>query len=264
MNFKTITPDETLSLFAKTILVFEKDDANASTVLPFFADGYPGIIYQQTQNGLSVSPHNKRMPALFLYGQTIQPVELLMDGPYKLIIIQLYPFVLKSLLGINPKDLNDDCFDLTLLTQFKTSDVVLQLKNAKDINKQIEIITLFLSTTFQRKKESIDYKIRQAIHFIITHHGKLPIKEIRKKLNVPERTFERRFIAQAGLSPKQFSKIIRFKLSLNQLTEKEYGKLTDIVFENGFADQSHFIRTFKNYTGNTPRKFLQRLNKPSQ
>ena len=260
MNFNTITPGETLSLFAKAILVFENDDANTSTVLPFFADGCPGIIYHETQNGLSVSPHNKQMPDFFLYGQTIQPVELLIEGRYKLIIIQLYPFVLKALLEINPKDLNDNCFDLALLTQFKTSEVVLQLKTTMEINKQIEIITSFLLSIFQNKRESIDYKIQQAVQLIIAQQGKLPIKEIRKKLNISERTFERRFIAQAGVSPKQFSKIIQFQLSLNQLTDKEYAKLTDIVFENGFADQSHFIRTFKNYTGKTPKKFQEKIN----
>ena len=257
MNFKTVTPGESLSQFAKTILIFENDDANSRVVLPFFADGYPGIIYHETENGLSVSPHNKQMPDFFLYGQTLQPVELLMEGRFKLIIVQLYPFVLKALLEINPKDLNDNCFDLNLLTKFKTSEVVLQLKNTQTIDEQIEIITIFLLIVFQKTRETIDFKIQQAIQFIITHQGKLPIKEIRKKLNVSERTFERRFVAQAGVSPKQFSKIIRFQLSLNQLTDKNYAKLTDIVFENGFADQSHFIRTFKNYTGKTPKKFQE-------
>ncbi|MFV8347795.1 AraC family transcriptional regulator [Flavobacterium sp. ZB4P13] len=31
--------------------------------------------------------------------------------------------------------------------------------------------------------------------------------------------------------------------------------LTDISFECGFADQSHFIRTFKQQTGFLPKKF---------
>jgi len=32
--------------------------------------------------------------------------------------------------------------------------------------------------------------------------------------------------------------------------------LTDLTYEIGFADQSHFIREFKLITGISPRKFL--------
>lgn len=258
MKFKNIIPDQKIALFVKSILVFENKDSSANTVLPFFADGYPGIMYQETEKGLYVSPHNKKMPDLFLYGQTLHPIELLINGSYKLIIFQLYPFVLKTLPGITPRELNDDCFDLGLLKQYKVNETTRQIRNAGNISKQIKILSSFLYYIFQAKREQIDYKIRQSIQLIITHAGKLPIKVLREKLKISERTFERRFIIQAGVSPKQFSKIVQFQLSLNQLTSKEYAKLTDIVFDNGFADQSHFIRTFKSYTGKTPKKFKQK------
>ncbi len=74
MNFKTIHPDKSISLFVKNILVFEEPGKKHRTVLPFFADGYPGIIFQETEHGLFVSPHNKEMPLFFLYGQTLAPL----------------------------------------------------------------------------------------------------------------------------------------------------------------------------------------------
>ncbi|MEJ7767379.1 MAG: DUF6597 domain-containing transcriptional factor [Chitinophagaceae bacterium] len=67
------------------------------TRLPFFVDGYPGLMFQQTDNGLHVKPDNKLIPALFLYGQTIRSIPLEIEGAYQIIIFQLYPFVLKSL-----------------------------------------------------------------------------------------------------------------------------------------------------------------------
>ena len=115
MEFKTIIPDKSTSLFVKSILVFEEQDKKQKTILPFFADGYPGLIFQETTNGLLVNPHSKLMPALFLYGQTIQPIELVMSGAYKIILFQLYPFVLKSFFNVVPKDLNDNCYDLEQL-----------------------------------------------------------------------------------------------------------------------------------------------------
>jgi len=253
MNFKTIKPHHSIALFVKDILVFEEAEKNQDTVLPFFADGYPGLMYQETENGLFVSPHNKEMPSLFLYGQTIQPIELHIKGSYKLIVFQLYPFVLNSFFNITAKDLNDSCYDLNLLPIGAKSEKKLLLY--KKIDQQIQCITDFLFEVFHAKKETLDFTIRQAIQLIIDHKGKIPILQLSNKLNITARTLERRFSKEVGISPKQFSHIIQFQQSLEQLATKDFSKLTDIVYANGFADQSHFIRVFKAFTGKTPKRF---------
>lgn len=254
MDFKNIVPGKSIALFVKNIQVFKTDEPG-KTILPFFADGYPGIMYQQTPNGLYVMPHNKKMPELFLYGQTIHPIELKMEGSYKLIVFQLYPFVLKSLFDLNPKNMNDDCFDLLKMKNLNIKKIIANINKTDVPEERVGILSSFLYAVFQAKKETIDYKIQQSIQMIINNNGQLAIKELRDRLKITERTFERRFIAEAGVSPKQFSKIIQFQLSLNQLADNNYSKLSDIVYDNGFADQSHFIKVFKAYTGKTPKTF---------
>ena len=59
MNFQSVQPDKTISLFVKNIWAFESADTSIKTNLPFFADGYPGLMFQQTDNGLIVNPHKK-------------------------------------------------------------------------------------------------------------------------------------------------------------------------------------------------------------
>ena len=255
MRSEIIQPKESISSYVKSIIVLENDQTDINTVLPFFADGFPGIMFHVTPKGLYVSPQNKRMPDFFLYGQTIHPIELSIEGTYHLIVFQLYPFAVKNLLGIDPKNLNDDCYNLTSLENYDVSTAIESLKTALELAERIDIITSFLSTLVQSKKESIDDKVQQAINLILQSKGTITIRELRLQLHITERTFERQFISQVGVSPKQFSKIIQFQTSLTQLTEKNYSKLTDIVFDNGFADQSHFIKTFKKYTGKTPVKF---------
>ena len=254
MRSEIISPAESISLFVKDILVLE-DDARGKKNLPFFADGYPGIMFQQTANGLFVSPQNKKMPLFFLYGQTIHPIELIIDGSYSLICFQLYPFVLNSFFNLDAKDLNDDCYDLSQLSEFNAARTIEDLDATVNIENIVIIITAFLYKIFEAKREMLDYKIRQAIELIINNNGSTSITELIKTLNINERTFERRFTIQVGISPKQFSKIIKFQSSLNQLTHKDYNNLTDVVYNNGYADQSHFIRVFKAFTGKTPKKF---------
>jgi AraC-like DNA-binding protein len=253
MNFKTINPDKSIALFVKNVLVFEETAIHQKTVLPFFANGYPGLMFQETENGLFVNPHNKQMPLLFLYGQTIKPIELIIEGAYKLIIFQLYPFLLKAFFNVKASDINDSCYDLQ---QIENGDnTINQLsKNARS-DKRIEILTKLLFTIFQAKKETLDLQIRQAVQIIIDNEGQINIGKICAEINITERTFERRFLKEVGISPKQFSTIIQFQLSLEQITLKDYTKLTDVVYKNGYADQSHFIKVFKAFTGKTPKSF---------
>ena len=258
MDFNTIQPDKSISLFVKSILVFEEPDTSQKTILPFFADGYPGLIFQDTSNGMLVNPHKKLMPSLFLYGQTINPIELVMTGSYKIIVFQLYPFVLKSFFNVVPKDLNDDCYSLEQLDNNVGVDTVRKLNQAKNFENRIEIIAAFLQTIFLEKQKELDFTISKAIQKIINKRGQLIIGELCSELHLTERTFERRFLNTVGITAKQFSKIIQFQQSLEQLTVKDFTKLSDIVYANGFADQSHFIKVFKAFTGKTPSAFKSR------
>jgi AraC-like DNA-binding protein len=258
MDFKEILPEKAVSLFVKSILVYEAAENHThKTILPFFADGYPGIMYQETKNGLLVSPYEKKMPAFFLYGQTLKPIELIMEGSYRLIIIQLYPFVLQKFFGLEPKSINDSCYDLLQLEMPEIHGAVNQIQTECNTLKRIQILTQFLHSVFEEKKQHLDYKIRQSIQLILDHNGQLTVGELCNETGLNERTLERRFLNEVGVSPKQFSRIIQFQQSLEQLTEKEYDKLTDIVYSNGFTDQSHFIKVFKSFTGKTPKLFLK-------
>lgn len=67
-------------------MVMESDKKNAVTRLPFYADGYPGILFAQTQNDLVLEPHHKVLDEFILYGQTITPIELCLKGAFRLIV----------------------------------------------------------------------------------------------------------------------------------------------------------------------------------
>jgi hypothetical protein len=67
MNFKTIHPYKSIALAVKSILIFEETDLHQKTILPFFADGYPGLIFQDGsvlyRASVSVLTINNALPA---------------------------------------------------------------------------------------------------------------------------------------------------------------------------------------------------------
>ena len=96
-------------------MVRSSDCLDSHTNIPLYADGYPGIMFQQSANGFYLLPENKKLSELFLYGQTLKPVSLDVKGPYQFVVFQLFPFASKYLLDIEPKKLNDKCYDLLKL-----------------------------------------------------------------------------------------------------------------------------------------------------
>ncbi|HEX3007034.1 MAG TPA: AraC family transcriptional regulator [Bacteroidales bacterium] len=259
IQFRTISPDKSVSLFVKEILIYEDTGNHQKATLPFFADGFPGLMFHETEHELWVSPHNKQMPPLFLYGQTLKPIELIITGNYKLIVFQLYPFVLKSLFRVDPQTLNDNCYDLIHLENNIGADTIRQLNQTHNLDERIQLITTLLLSLFTNKQKELDLTITRAIKKILDNKGILTIKELYNDLHMTERTFERRFLASVGVTAKQFSKIIRFQQSLEQINVKDHSKLTDIVYANGFADQSHFIKVFKAFTGRTPLAYITKV-----
>ncbi|MNV83649.1 Helix-turn-helix domain protein [compost metagenome] len=60
-----------------------------------------------------------------------------------------------------------------------------------------------------------------------------------------------------GVPPKLFSRIIRFQFALEELNRQ--GREADLgsILELGYFDQNHFIKEFKEFGAETPKKFLR-------
>jgi methylphosphotriester-DNA--protein-cysteine methyltransferase len=65
---------------------------------------------------------------------------------------------------------------------------------------------------------------------------------------------EKRFRNIVGASPKKFASIVRLQNVVKNYTSGE--SLTHTAFESGYYDQAHFIHDFKQFTGDSPQKFL--------
>lgn len=78
-----------------------------------------------------------------------------------------------------------------------------------------------------------------------------------QNVDLSERTLERYFNLYIGTSPKKYVRLVQFRRTLHDLWAQQPSSLTDIAVKHGYYDQSHFIKSFKQYTGVTPSQFHQ-------
>jgi AraC-like DNA-binding protein len=220
------------------------------------ADGCPGLIFQHSSKGVFYQ-NKKQLPAGFLYGQATKHNTLELSGQFSTVGIFFYPNALKTIFGLDASELTDSCIDLDFLSSSPGFQLSESLLNCSSTDEQIEIVSSFLFSQMQKNKQQVNVKMEYALSNMLLSKGNIFLKELTKSLNLSERSFERKFKEYIGLSPKLFSRICRFQASLKQLKHNNYNKLSDIAFENDYADQSHFIRTFKEFSGFSPNQYQQ-------
>ena len=75
--------------------------------------------------------------------------------------------------------------------------------------------------------------------------------------HLSKKQFERLFKELVGTNPKEYARIVRFQKSLKLLQHyQEDANQAQLAYQCGYADQSHFIREFKQFSGYTPLSLL--------
>jgi AraC-like DNA-binding protein len=266
MDYRIILPPENLKPFVRYFWVLENKNANDATVtfspLP---DGCPGIMFQPPEKGTFFYPEeNKQLPGIFLYGQTIQPAKMILSGKVNTVGVVFHPHALQSVFGIDAHELTGTCVDLGFVQHKNERPLQEKLLTAATIEEQVKMISASLFNSVQHTGEKQDAIISFASTEILRGKGAISFATLQQQLKLTERTLERRFKQSIGITAKFFARICRFQESLNQLRKNNYQKLSDIAYENGYADQSHFIRSFKEFTGVSPFDYRKQLNEVAE
>lgn len=252
MNYQQRKPPACLNGYVRYFWTLESNCTGFSPkTLGPLADGCPGIILQRAATGQFYDHDNSQLPDVFLYGQTVKRTAIYLLGNFKTTGVCFAPNALKSIFGFNANELTDSCLDMRLVSASLTE----QLLNTPSSTDQLELLSGYLLHQIKKTDTPVDKLTHYALARLIATKGTISLKEMQITLNLSERSIERKFEQHVGISPKLFSRICRFQAALDQLKNNNYTKLSDIAFENGYADQSHFIRVFREFTGHSPQQF---------
>lgn len=256
MNGKvTLAPQK----LADYVRFFWYAEGNASLDVPFvhhaFAYPCPELVfcYQgQFQYQTAFEAEKSLIPGI--YGQTQTFGKVASKENFGIFGFYLYPHALPQLFGIPANELTNQSADIKTFCGRDGEILEEKIMLAANNDERIKITCDFLEARLKNIKT--DYlHIPAAIKTIINTKQAISVNALAANSFLSMRQFERRFKAFSGFSPKLFLRITRFNSTLNKsFLDKS---LSQIAYEYGYYDQSHFIHDFQNFSGYNPNEYFK-------
>ncbi|WP_414584055.1 helix-turn-helix domain-containing protein [Scytonema sp. PCC 10023] len=102
------------------------------------------------------------------------------------------------------------------------------------------------------------YKLQQALGYINAHlEQDIQLADLAELLGMSRYYFVRLFKHSMGITPYQYVLQQRIERAKMLLKHRERA-ISDIALECGFANQSHFTKHFRQFTGRTPKAYQKR------
>lgn len=102
-------------------------------------------------------------------------------------------------------------------------------------------------------ERALDARLTAAVGQIVQSGGRRSIDSISETVGISRQHLARLFAHHVGTSPKTFARITRFRRALRLAPKQRW---PDLALELGYFDQSHLIREFRQFAGETPVPFF--------
>jgi AraC-like DNA-binding protein len=244
-------PHGMLTEYVRTVLIIEGYAESGSNELPVFTNGIPTLYFSSEKNN-----NDEKITRLTSFFKSPDD-SWVVNKQTTIIAYSFKPFALACLLNVPASKLSETSVDLNTWNPLKYKVLQTQLMDAKDTSGKIKVLDNFLIQQLKENQQSCKI-ILYATDQIMNNSAKEIIPEILATLDLNERTFQRMFKKYVGITPTKFRRICQFQQSFGQLRGKDFNNISEVAYENGFADQSHFIRSFKEFTKTTPNDYLKK------
>lgn len=254
MIYKLQNPKKELENIIKSFWLIDSEDSDTIHVEKIIPDGYPELIFHYKSAYMAnISGSWFLQEKSLVAGQIRNHFYVKNTGLAGMFGIKLQPWVLKLFFNLNMDQITDKVVSiegLNLLKLVPIKDVVTRKTTFEDKVAAVEDLFSSLINTKTRKRSNG----QKAVQLIIDSYGEISIKQLIEKTGISERSLERYFKTHIGVSPKFYSRIIRFSNVFNLIQTKDFN-WSDITYLAGFYDQSHFIKNFKEFTGEEPSNY---------
>jgi AraC-like DNA-binding protein len=255
-------PRSILRNYIKCFWYLEEDySSNYLSIETILPDGCVDFVFQVNGAALTLQTGDQSILLTnnFLIGLQKSPVRLFSKTKSAAYGIRFFAYGVYPFLRTPLHELQETVLELEDLFGNQFSELA-EKAQTFPIRRVFEEFEKFLLPRLANFKTDIQ-PVEAATRLLFQRQGFTDIAKLALELNMTARSLERKFDEAVGISPKALARVIRFDNIKNELILNPRSSLTSLSFRYGYFDQAHFIRDFKQFSGDTPSTFKEEVLK---
>lgn len=239
-HFKDFMPDHSIERVVPTGHAF----------LIFELDGFP----RHTFDNDSLEVKNT-FTKVWLSGMHRNYISISAHPKSEMLVVQfkaygVYPFMTMSVQEVSEKVQSAvDIFGEEILEVRKS------ILASPTVHEKFSVIQTWLQQRFNSSK--IPSPEFLTIFNILEKESKSAFQQALENYAFTPKHFIHQFKKYVGLTPKYYQRILRFNEIFQKIQQQEKISWSQVAYSCGYADQSHFIKEFKHFSGFNPQHFIQ-------
>lgn len=254
MRYQEYKPPIELASWIKLFWVFESrsNDPVPETIV---ADGFPELIIHFRSPFAEIGPAGQFLmqTAAVACGQLTRPLVLHGSRDAGMIGIRFQPSGMAAFVSNSMQSLTDARAPAENL--FADIDQLIEetVESTNDAER-IAACNRFLFRSIKSDRENLC--VRRVLQSIVDARGRISVESLATIAGRSRRSLELAFQREVGTSPKMYCRITRFRHILDAVSIDPSASWVQVALDSGFFDQSHLIRDFRRFAGDSPTSFL--------
>lgn len=229
----------------------------------FLPDGYFEIGFNLGSDNIkfastAIEGIQLKNPYSYFYAQGSSSSYLFATGHLSIMIVKIYPWAATLLTGIELHELVDRTVSLENVLGKEVRFLEEKILGSRFFARQVELLQLFLIEKVYGQNKTVNNRLMHLTQLIFNAKGRFKIHELASFTHTTERTIQRLFKQEYGISPKQLSQQIRLRYFAAQLAKTPTKNFTELAIQCGYYDQAHFNRDFKSIVKITPKIYFMK------
>lgn len=251
MRYAEYPPSPALAAVADCYWILEGHGTGVPE--PILPDGRLEIILHY---GVRFERHHmdgaiERQPASMIVGQMLAPICVGYHGTAGVAAIRLRPAAARAVLRCSAAEITNCAIDLEDVFG-STGTLRERLALAPDDACRVRLLDAWLAAIVRRTPAP---EIDGAAMAIAASGGRVNLLDVASAAGLSLRQLERRFLADVGVAPKTFARMVRLQAALRRIAAGE--PLADVAHACGYYDQPHMTRDFGHLAQTSPAAWQQ-------
>jgi AraC-like DNA-binding protein len=258
MSVHFAKPSNTLSPYIKRYWaienVLDKDEICVQRIIP---TGLTELMLYFTQRPKVLNSNKYLSDNVALYGHQNDFYDIKLTGKLSVFSIVFHPQGLMQFFKFPLHEICNQNVPLQHLCGQAGRDLEEKMGEATTFHQRVNIVETYLQNLLKTNFADFEFRrINHIVELIKRTCGNINISQMASEACLCRKQFERIFAEYVGIRPKQYLKIIRFQFAIFQKQQNTNLNMTELSYESGYYDQSHFINDFKSMCGLTPKQYF--------